>query len=94
MIVCHCNVVSDREIEDVVESLLADDPWTIIVPNLVYREMEKRGRCCSCFPNVIDIIIRVTNKTHSELSSPANDVGRMTAVLETMKTKTALAKRG
>ncbi|PWV97811.1 BFD-like [2Fe-2S] binding protein [Hoeflea marina] len=60
MIVCQCNILSDREIEAAVERLLRDDPWQLIVPSKVYHAMGIRGRCCGCFGDVIAIIGRMT----------------------------------
>jgi hypothetical protein len=31
----------------------------------VYHAMGKRGRCCGCFPNVVDLIIRTTEEYHA-----------------------------
>ena len=64
MIVCHCNLISEREIEETVVALLDADPWQLIVPAKVYHAMAKRGRCCGCFPSVVDIIIRMTAEYH------------------------------
>lgn len=64
MIVCSCNVISEKEIEDVVLSMLTENQWQLITPGQVYKAMEQRGRCCGCFPNVLDIIIRVTENYH------------------------------
>jgi hypothetical protein len=36
----------------------------------VYHWLQKRGRCCGCFPNVVETIIRVTENYH--LGSEAN----------------------
>lgn len=74
MIVCHCNIIAQREIEETIIGLLDDDPWRLIVPVQVYHAMKKRGRCCGCFPNVIDIIIRVTEAYHRRLETPDADV--------------------
>jgi bacterioferritin-associated ferredoxin len=71
MLICHCNVITDREIEAVIRAFLAADPWEIIVPAKVYRELGKRGRCCGCFPNVVDIITRVTQIYHAEIAAIA-----------------------
>ncbi len=60
MLVCHCNVITEKEIEATIVSLLDDDPWQLIVPAKVYHRLSKRGRCCGCFPNVVETIIRVT----------------------------------
>jgi len=66
MLVCHCNIISQKEIEDVILGFLRDDAWQLLVPTKVYRELGKRGRCCGCFPNVVDIIARVTEDYHLE----------------------------
>lgn len=62
MLVCQCNVISDSQIRAVVESLLADDPWAIVVPAQVYRALGKRYKCAGCVPNVVDIIVAVTEE--------------------------------
>jgi len=64
MLVCHCNIITDRDIEAVITGFLDEDPWQLIVPAKVYHELDKRGVCCGCFPNVVDIIIRVTENYH------------------------------
>lgn len=74
MLVCHCNLISESEIEDAIKGLLAEEEWRLIVPVQVYREMDKRGRCCGCFPNVVSIIIRVTEAWHREKAHPEAEV--------------------
>lgn len=56
MIVCHCNVITDRDIEATVRELLAADPHRLLTPGLVYMTLGKKGRCCGCFPNAIEVI--------------------------------------
>ncbi len=58
MIVCHCNVITARDIEDTVRELVAADPHRLLTPGLVYMTMGKKGRCCGCFPNAIEVIQR------------------------------------
>nr|WP_244618114.1 (2Fe-2S)-binding protein [Rhizobium sp. RU35A] len=48
-----------------INSLLDEDCWQLIVPSKVYHAMQKRGRCCGCFPNVVDLIIRTTEEYHA-----------------------------
>ena len=74
MLVCQCNVITDREIVRVIKDLLAEDPWQIIVPAKVYRELEKRCKCSGCVPNVVDLITRVTHEYHLELAATAPEV--------------------
>jgi bacterioferritin-associated ferredoxin len=68
MLVCHCNVITDREIIGIIRDFLAADPWQIIVPAKVYRELDKRCKCSGCVPNVIDLITKVTEEYHLELA--------------------------
>ncbi len=68
MLVCHCNVITDREIVRIIRNFLHEDPWQIIVPAKVYRELEKRCKCSGCVPNVIDLITRVTHEYHLEIA--------------------------
>ncbi len=65
MITCHCNIITERDIEQTIVDLLDEDCWQLIVPVKLYHAMEKRGKCCRCFPNVIDIIIRTTEAYHA-----------------------------
>lgn len=68
MLVCHCNVISEKDIREVITALLQDDPWALIVPAKVYRELGKRGRCCGCFPNVVDMITTLTEEYHLQIA--------------------------
>lgn len=74
MLVCSCNFISDREIRETIIGLLEEDCWQLIVPLKVYRAMEKRGRCCGCFPNVVDIIIETTEAFHRDRATPEAEV--------------------
>lgn len=65
MLICHCNVITEKEIEDAVRGLLEADPWQLIVPGKVYHALARRGRCCGCLPNVVETIIRVTENYHA-----------------------------
>lgn len=69
MLVCQCNVITDREIRDIVLGFLQADPWAIIVPAKVYRELEKRCKCSGCVPNVVDIITKVTEEYHLQIAA-------------------------
>ncbi|APX68600.1 hypothetical protein BR10RB9215_C20474 [Brucella sp. 10RB9215] len=64
MLVCSCNIITEKEIEDTIIELLDEDCWQLIVPGTVYNAMNQRGRCCGCFPNVVETIIRVTEEYH------------------------------
>jgi hypothetical protein len=67
MLVCQCNIISDRDVRAVVRALLDEDPWAVVVPAHVYRALEKRCKCAGCVPNVVDIILEVTEEyRHSQ----------------------------
>ncbi|MBB4066054.1 (2Fe-2S)-binding protein [Gellertiella hungarica] len=74
MLVCSCNFITDKEIRETIVSMLEEDCWQLIVPLKVYRAMEKRGRCCGCFPNVVDIIVETTEAFHRDRQSPQEQV--------------------
>ena len=57
MIVCSCNIITSRDIEAVIERLLADDPYAVLTPGLIYHRLGRRGRCCGCFPQVSRILV-------------------------------------
>jgi hypothetical protein len=74
MIVCSCNVIMKKEIEEVITGLLEKDAWQLITPGVVYHAMKQRGRCCGCFPNVISIIVGMTERYHRELETPEAEI--------------------
>ena len=74
VLVCSCNMITAEEIRNVINELLEPDPWRLIVPVQVYHAMQKRGRCCGCFPRVVDIIVETTEAHHQRLATPQADV--------------------
>jgi bacterioferritin-associated ferredoxin len=74
MMVCSCNLITDKDIKEAITSLLDEDCWQLIVPGKVYHAMQKRGRCCGCFPNVVDIIVKTTEEYHAARASEGEEV--------------------
>lgn len=68
MLVCQCNLITAKDIEDIVVSVLDEDPWQLVVPAHIYREAGRRGQCCGCVPNIVDIIQKVTENYHLKLA--------------------------
>jgi len=64
MILCQCNVLSTQEIEDIILEFLNEDCWQLVVPGRIFNAAKKRGRCCGCFPNIVETIIKVTENYH------------------------------
>ena len=74
MLVCSCNVISRKEIESAIIGILNDDAWQLITPGTVYHALSKRGKCCGCFPNVIDLIIETTKSYHERIATPSAEI--------------------
>lgn len=74
MIVCSCNFITSQEIEEVITGFLDLDEWQLITPGKVYHAMKMRGKCCGCFPGVIDIIIATSQTYHAQRQSPHDKV--------------------
>lgn len=56
MIVCHCNVISDGDINRALLYLLNLPEAPIPTPGLVYRTLNHRFNCCSCAPVAVETI--------------------------------------
>lgn len=74
MIVCSCNIITSKDIEEVIIELLDEDMWRLIVPGQVYGVMSKRGKCCNCFPGVVDLIVKTVEKYHQEHQTPSAEI--------------------
>lgn len=83
MLVCSCNIITQKEIENTIRAMLDEDQWQLIVPAKVLHSMNSRGRCCGCFPNLVETIIRVTEAYHSQAGAgEANVVAYLDRVRE------------
>lgn len=85
MLVCQCNLITTKDIEDIVLSVLDEDPWQLVVPARIYRELGKRGQCCGCVPNLVDIIIKVTENYHLKLAGNAANLIDVRIRLQAMR---------
>ena len=50
MIVCSCQVISDKDIERALLELLREPNAPLPTAGVVYRRLAKRMVCCSCLP--------------------------------------------
>ena len=87
MLVCQCNMITSKEIEDIVLALLEADPWQLVVPAKVYRELERRAKCSGCVPNVVDIIVRVTENYHIQQARTPGELVELETRLAKLKTQ-------
>lgn len=72
MIVCSCNVVSDREIHAVVEELICLDPDVVLTPGMVYRAIGIRPKCGTCLPHVVRLVHAHREKMQAKSTSSVN----------------------
>lgn len=56
MIICSCNVLSDKQLREAAKEMRADPNGKLPTPGAVFRHLGCRPRCGGCFPGVIDII--------------------------------------
>ena len=84
MFVCSCNLIKEEEIRSVISDMLRQDAWQLIIPLQVYHEMGKRGRCCGCFPRLVELIVETTETFHRHLKSNEAEVVRL---LDKLKSK-------
>ena len=56
MIVCHCNRISDRDIDRAISWMRASDPRAIITPGKVFRVLGKQADCGNCMQLFLDIM--------------------------------------
>ncbi|MFA3916175.1 (2Fe-2S)-binding protein [Ruegeria hyattellae] len=54
MIVCHCQNISDTEIDAAIDWMRASDPQALITPGKVYRALGKVADCGGCMPLFLD----------------------------------------
>ena len=73
MIVCSCNLITRRDIEGVIDGILADDPYAVLTPGLIYHRLKKRGRCCGCFPQVSRILVEHSMEIRAQLEDGVLD---------------------
>jgi bacterioferritin-associated ferredoxin len=85
VLVCQCNMITSKEIETIVLELLHADPWQLVVPAKVYAELNRRAKCSGCVPNVVDIIVRVTENYHAKQTQPSGELVSLQTGLEKLK---------
>lgn len=56
MIVCSCNVISDKEIKAAVEELVGNDPDVVLTPGRIYRAICCRPKCGTCLQHVVKLM--------------------------------------
>jgi len=66
MIICHCQHITDKDIDSAITWMRRADPDTLITPGKVYRALGKAADCGGCMPLFLD-----TMRRNSSLEIPA-----------------------
>ncbi|MDP3526323.1 MAG: hypothetical protein Q8S27_17235, partial [Hoeflea sp.] len=69
------------------------DEWQLITPGKVFQAVAARGKCCGCFPGVINIIVETTRRYHELMQSPAPKVVELLNRIADQRTRMEKAKR-
>ena len=93
MLVCQCNMITSKEIENIVLDLLRADPWQLVVPAKVYGELNRRAKCGGCVPNVVDIIVRVTENYQAQQANQPAELVSLQSGLEKLKKQRSGVRR-
>jgi bacterioferritin-associated ferredoxin len=56
MIICHCQHITDHDINAAIDWIRASDDKTIITPGKVYRALGKAAECGGCMPLFLSTI--------------------------------------
>ncbi|WP_375227894.1 (2Fe-2S)-binding protein [Roseobacter sp. S98] len=61
MIVCHCQNITDADINAAIDWMRASDDRTIITPGKVYRALGKAADCGGCMPLFLSVMRQNNN---------------------------------
>ena len=50
MIVCSCSMITSKDVAEAVSAIRTADPFVVLTPGLIYRQLGKRPSCGSCLP--------------------------------------------
>lgn len=50
MIICHCQSITDNDINAAIDWMRASDPETLITPGKIYHALGKAADCGGCMP--------------------------------------------
>lgn len=67
MIICHCQNISDHDINAALDWMRAADDKTIITPGKIYRALGKAADCGGCMPLFLS-----TMRKNDNLEVPMN----------------------
>jgi bacterioferritin-associated ferredoxin len=69
MIVCSCSMISAKDIHKAVSALRTKDPFVVLTPGLIYRQLGKRPSCGSCLPLITKLMVAYDEEGPSSAAS-------------------------
>ena len=69
MIVCSCSMITAKDVEEAIHALRTRDPFVVLTPGLIYRELGKRPSCGSCLPLVSRLMVGYDEEGPSSAAS-------------------------
>jgi len=69
MIVCSCTMISSKDIAEAVSALRTKDPFVVLTPGLIYRQLGKRPSCGSCLPLITKLMVGYDEEGPSSAAS-------------------------
>ncbi len=62
-------MITAKDVEDAIHALRTRDPFVVLTPGLVYREMNKRPSCGSCLPLISRLMVGYDEEGPSSAAS-------------------------
>jgi hypothetical protein len=62
MIICSCQVISDKDIARALIEILSEPDAPLPTPGVVYRHLAKHMVCCSCSPLAVSTIYETIDR--------------------------------
>ena len=69
MIVCSCSIITSKDIAEAVAALRTNDPFVVLTPGLIYRQLGKRPSCGSCLPLITKLMVAYDEEGPSSAAS-------------------------
>ena len=70
MIICSCNVLTDKDLEKAAAEIRDDPSGRIVTPGGCFKKLNCRPKCGNCFPMVVQVIHRSYNNSKLRESRP------------------------
>lgn len=67
MMICHCQSITDKQINAAIDWMRASDARALITPGKVYRALGKKADCGGCLPLFLS-----TMRANSNLEVPSS----------------------